>query len=188
MTEYERVTFDKDAVTVDDSAIRAELVCPGHALLGGLVSTVNDKYASSMSTGVTMIDPSDMTDRVRVLVALEHTVTDGRIVNGQRKTVSKRFQFVEIDQSSDISDPGAEPYLNYRPITEEETSLIANVPTSWANGGIDDVARNWATAYLAGPHHEEVREIVSARVTRVRIAVQQRLDSEIRFWICEQRS
>ena len=182
MTEYERITFDKDAVIVDDSVIRAELVCPGHALLGGLVSTVSDKYASSMSTGVTMIDPSDMTDRVRVLVALEHTVTDGRIVNNQRKTVSKRFQFVEIDQSSDISDPGSEPYLNYRPITAEEAGMIANVPKSWANGGIDDVAQNWATAYLARPHHEEVREIVSARVARVRVAVQQRLDSEIRFW------
>lgn len=182
LTEYERVTFDKDAVLVEGSAIRADLVCPGHPLLSGLVFTVNDKYASAMSTGVTMIDPGDMTDRVRVLVAMEHTVTDGRIVNGQRKIVSKRFQFVEIDQSADITDPGAEPYLNYRPITDEESALLANVSTDWANGGIDDVARNWATAYLAGTHHEEVREVVSARVARVRAAVQQRLDSEIRFW------
>ena len=182
MTTYERVTFDKDAVLVDASAIRAELVCPGHPLLNALVSTINDKYLSALTTGVTLVDSADLTDRVRVLVALEHTVTDGRIVSGQRKTVSKRFQFVEIDIDGTVTDPGSEPYLNYRPITEAESSLLSSVPTDWTTSGIDDVARNWATANLAGPHFQEIDEIVKAKVARVRVAVQQRLDSEIRYW------
>lgn len=182
MTTYERVTFDKDAVLVDGSAIRAELVCPGHPLLNALVSTINDKYLSALTTGVTLVDSADLTDRVRVLVALEHTVTDGRIVSGQRKTVSKRFQFVEIDIDGTVTDPGSEPYLNYRPISETESSLLSSLPTDWTTSGIDDVARNWATANLAGPHFQEIDEIVKAKVARVRVAVQQRLDSEIRYW------
>jgi superfamily II DNA or RNA helicase len=181
-TEYERVTFDKDCVVTDGNPLRAELVCPGHPLLTGLVSTVHEKYVETLSSGVTLVDETDLSDRMRVLVALEHSVSDGRIENGQRKVVSRRFQFVEIEQTGTISDPGPEPYLNYRPLTDEEAAQVSGIQLDWAATGIDDVARNWATANLAGPHHASVSEVVQARVERVRAAVRQRLDSEIRYW------
>jgi superfamily II DNA or RNA helicase len=181
-SEYERVTFDKGGVVVEGNAIRADLVCPGHPLLSGLVSTIHDKYVDTLSSGVTLVDETDLSDRVRVLVALEHAVSDGRIENGQRKVVSRRFQFVEIEQNGDISDPGPEPYLNYRPILEAEHSLLSGISFEWTKSGIDDVAQNWATAHLASPHHAAVMEVVSAKVNRVKIAVRERLDSEIRYW------
>ena len=181
-TEYERVTFDKDYLVVEGSPLRAELVCPGNPLLSGLVATIYDKYRATMQSGVTLLDDSDLSDRFRVLVALEHTISDGRMINGQRKIVSRRFQFVEVDDRGEISDPGPEPYLNYRPLSESEHLLVSGISTDWANSGIDDVARNWATSYLAGPHHADVSQIVEARVERVRAAVRQRLDSEIRYW------
>ena len=181
-SEYERVTFDKDCVTSDSNILRAELVCPGHPLLTGLVSTIHDKYADALSAGVTLVDETDLSDRVRVLVALEHSVSDGRIENGSRKTISRRFQFVEIDEAGNISDPGAEPYLNYRPVTPSESAVVASISHEWATQGIDSVAQNWATANLAGPHHASVNEVVQARVERVRVAVRLRLDSEIRYW------
>ena len=181
-TEYERVTFDKSGVVVDGNALRADLVCPGHPLLSGLVSTIHDKYSDTLSSGVTLVDETDFSDRARILVALEHSVSDGRLEHGQRKVVSRRFQFVEVEQSGEITDPGQEPYLNYRPISELETALISSVPIDWANSGIDDVAQIWATANLAGPHHASVNEVVQAKVDRVRAAVRERLDSEIRYW------
>jgi superfamily II DNA or RNA helicase len=181
-TEYERVTFDKSGVIVDGHALRADLVCPGHPLLSGLVSTIHDKYSDTLSSGVTLVDETDFSDRVRILVALEHSVSDGRIENGQRKVVSRRFQFVEVAQSGEITDPGPEPYLNYRPISEADASLISSFSTDWAKNGIDEVARNWATANLAGPHHTSVNQVVQAKVERVRAAVRERLDSEIRYW------
>ena len=181
-SEYERVTFDKDGITIDGHPLRAELLSPGHPLLSGLVSTIHDKYSTTLASGVTLVDETDFSDRVRVLVALEHSVSDGRIENGQRKVVSRRFQFVEVDQSGEISDPGPEPYLNYRPLTEAETTLVASVPMTWAHDGIDAVAQNWAIANLAGPHHGAVTEVVQAKVERVRKAVRERLDSEIRYW------
>ncbi len=181
-TEYERVTFDKSGVVVDGNALRADLVCPGHPLLSGLVSTIHDKYSDTLSSGVTLVDETDFSDRARILVALEHSVSDGRLEHGQRKVVSRRFQFVEVEQSGEITDPGQEPYLNYRPISEVETALISSVPIDWANSGIDDVAQIWATANLAGPHHASVNEVVQAKVERVRAAVRERLDSEILYW------
>ena len=180
--EYERVTFDKAGVVTEGNPIRADLVCPGHPLLSGLVSTIHDKYSATLSSGVTLIDETDFSDRVRVLIALEHAVSDGRLEHGQRKVVSRRFQFVEIDQSGEITDPGPEPYLNYRPVLEAEAALINSVPIDWARNGIDDVAQNWATANLAGPHHEAIREVVQVKVERIRSAVRERLDSEIRYW------
>ena len=181
-TEYERITFDKDGVVVDGNVLRADLICPGHPLLSGLVSTIHDKYADTLSSGVTLVDETDFSLRVRILVALEHSVSDGRLEHGQRKVISRRFQFVEVEQSGEISDPGQEPYLNYRPILEAETALISSISINWAKSGIDDVAQNWATANLAGPHHTSVNEVVQAKVARVRAAVRERLDSEIRYW------
>jgi hypothetical protein len=172
--EYERVTFDKAGVVAEGNPIRADLVCPGHPLLSGLVSTIHDKYSATLSSGVTLVDETDFSDRVRVLIALEHAVSDGRLEHGQRKVVSRRFQFVEIDQSGEITDPGPEPYLNYRPVLEAEAVLINSVPIDWARNGIDDVAQNWATANLAGPHHEAIREVVQVKVERIRSAVRER--------------
>jgi superfamily II DNA or RNA helicase len=181
-TEYERVTFDKSGVVVEGSALRADLVCPGHPLLSGLVLAIHDKYSDTLSSGVTLVDETDLSDRVRILIALEHSVSDGRIENGQRKVVSRRFQFVEVAQSGEITDPGPEPYLNYRPISEGEASMISSISTDWARTGIDDVAKNWAIANLAGPHHASVNQIIQVKVERVRAAVRERLDTEIRYW------
>jgi len=181
-TEYERVTFDKSGIVIEGNALRADLVCPGHPLLSGLVSTIHDKYSESLSSGVTLVDETDFSDRARILVALEHSVSDGRLENGQRKVVSRRFQFVEVEQTGEITDPGQEPYLNYRPISKEEAELISSISVDWAKNGIDDVAQNWATANLAGPHHASVNEVVQVKVERVRAAVRERLDSEIRYW------
>jgi len=181
-TKYERVTFDKSGVVIEGNALRADLVCPGHPLLSGLVSTIHDKYSETLSSGVTLVDETDFSDRVRILVALEHSVSDGRVDQGQRKVVSRRFQFVEVEESGEITDPGPEPYLNYRPISQVETALISAVPIAWAKDGIDGVAQNWATANLAGPHHAAVNEVVQVKVERVRAAVRERLDSEIRYW------
>ena len=181
-TEYERITFDKGSVVVEGNPIRAELVCPGHPLLSGLVSTIHDRYAATLASGVTLVDETDFSDNPRVLIALEHSVSDGRIENGQRKIISRRFQFVEVDASGEIADPGNEPYLNYRPINEAETVVLKSRNFDWTAAGIETVAQNWATANLAGPHHASVDEVVQARIERIRAAVRERLDSEIRYW------
>jgi superfamily II DNA or RNA helicase len=177
---YERVTFDKERVAGD--GVRAELLSPGHPLLNALINTTLDRYGSTLASGTTFVDPADPGDTVRVLIYLEHTVTDGRLQQGARKVVSRRFQFVEVTADGDVTDPGAEPYLNYEPIDEATRALMAGLDASWANDGIELTARSWATANLASPHFGEVADVTKARIERTRRAVEERLNSEIRYW------
>lgn len=184
-TVYERVAFDKDYVTTDEAGrrgLRAELVAPGHPLLNALISTVLERYGDTLGTGTTLIDPTDPGDNARVLIYLEHAITDGRMEQGARKIVSRRFQFVEVTADGDVTDPGAEPYLNYAPADDQVRQLLADFNTSWADDGVDETARGWATANLATPHFGEIAEVTRARIDRTRRAVEERLDNEIRYW------
>jgi superfamily II DNA or RNA helicase len=182
---YERVTFDKDRVTIEAAGlagIRAELLTPGHPLLNALIATILDRYGDALSRGTTLVDPADPGRTPRALIYLEHAITDGRIEQGIRKIVSRRFQFVEVTADGDITDPGAEPYLNYEPANDRVHQLLGGIDTSWADQSIDQTARSWATSNLAAPHFAEVADLTKARIERTRRAVEERLTSEIRHW------
>lgn len=182
---YERVTFDKDCVAAGADAalpIRAELLSPGHPLLDALLATTLERHGETLARGTTFIDPTDSSDTLRVLIYLEHTISDGRLERGDRKVVSRRFQFVEIAENGDITDPGAEPYLNYLPAGAETAALLAELDVAWADRGVEDIGRSWATANLAAPHFSEVAELTTARIERTRRAVEERLNNEIRYW------
>ena len=184
-TAYERVTFDKDHVAAGEGTanpIRAELISPGHPLLAALIATTLERHGDTLAAGTTFIDPTDPGDIPRVLVYLEHSITDGRLERGERKVVSRRFQFVEITEAGEIVDPGAEPYLNYEPADDSVRSLLDRLDLAWADSGVDETGRSWATANLAAPHHAEVADITRARIERTRRAVEERLNAEIRHW------
>jgi len=183
--KYERVTFDKNFVTNESTAAdgkRAELLSLGHPLLNAIISTTLDCYGQLLTAGTTFIDPTDTSDIIRVLVYLEHSITDGHFDQGKQRTVSRRFQFVEINENGDPDDPGADPYLNYEPVKPELAELIQNIDTAWANAGVEKTARSWATEALAEPHFNDVVNMVTARLDRTRSAVEERLNTEIRYW------
>ncbi len=181
-TVYERVTFDKAHIGAGEGAVKAELLAPGHPLLNAMLATTLDRHGATLSKGTTFIDPTDTGDTVRVLIYLEHTVTDGRLDQGARRVVSRRFQFVELTADGDIVDPGAEPYLNYEPASENVRAQLSGLDVAWADDGVDQTARSWATANLATPHFGEVADVTKARIERTRRAVEERLTSEIRYW------
>jgi hypothetical protein len=182
LTAYERVTFDKDRISTGQGSVRAELLSPGHPLLNALIASTLDRHGATLSAGTTFIDPTDDGDTVRLLIYLEHTITDGRLEHGTRKVISRRFQFVEVTEAGDITDPGAEPYLNYEPLDDSTRRLLADLDTRWGDDGVDQTARSWATANLASPHFAEVADVTKARIERTRRAVEERLNSEIRYW------
>jgi superfamily II DNA or RNA helicase len=179
---YSRVTFDKAAMQLDGGE-RAELVSPGTPLLSALIDKVLADHGTTLQHGATLLAGDDLSTEPRLLVYLDHTVTDGRQVEGRRQVVSRRFQYVEIDRHGNVSDPGAEPYIGYAPVDEHQTALITgSLERSWINDGAEDTAKNWAIENLAGPHFDEVSAITRQRVAKVREAVRERLESEIRFW------
>jgi len=178
-TAYERVTFDKDRTMVPGKP-PADLLAPGHPLLAALIDTVLEHHGATLSEGTVFVDPDDPTETAKALLYLEHTVADAR---GGGRPVSSRFQFVEIGPDGSAADAGDGPYLLYRPATDAERGLLADVVgADWISTALNDTARSYAVANLAGPHFTRVRAIIQARVARVRRAVEERLKAEILYW------
>ena len=180
---YERVTFEKELVKVEDKP-PAELLSPGHPLLGAVIDTITDRHGALLQRGAVFVDPDDTSETPRALVYLEHAVKDGRPgEDGGRRSVSRRYQFVEIPEGAEPLGAGYAPYLDYRPISDDERGTAGDVlAAEWITAALSTMARTYAIGELAGPHFDEVRRITDDRVARVRAAVNERLTSEINYW------
>ncbi|MDE0117282.1 MAG: helicase-related protein [bacterium] len=179
---YERVTFDKAFVQIDGGD-RAELISPGTPLLTAVINKVLADYEYTLSRGATLTDPQDQSTEPRLLVYLDHSVTDGRQVHGHRQVVSRRFQYVEIDQLGNAQNAGNEPYIGYAPLTDEDRALLeGHLDLDWADHTAEETAKSWAIEHLSQPHFEEIHRVTEARVAKVSEAVRERLEAEIRYW------
>ena len=116
------------------------------------------------------------------LSSTSSVITDGRTNNGQRQIVSRQFHYAEVSSTGEVSDPGPEPYLNYTPLTADQQELLAPIDADWADDRAEDTARSWVIDRIAGPHFQQIETIVHDRVDRVREAVRERLEAEIRYW------
>ena len=187
---YERVTFDKAHIQpggmgegMTGALARADLISPGTPLLAAVVNKVLADFGGTLQQGAVLVDEDDPSTDPRLLVYLDHTITDGRQIHGTRQVVSRRFHYVEIDRQGNTRDPGDEPYLNYAPLAEDQQALLdGSLDFDWAGRTAEETARSWAIEHLAGPHFDEVAAMTHARVAKVWDAVRLRLESEIRYW------
>lgn len=112
---YERICFEKELVNVPGRP-PAMLVCPGHPLLDITIDIILERYRGLLKEGGVLIDEADPGRSLRCLFYLEHSVRDGRILpSGEHRIVSRRMQFVEIDEDGNPHNAGYAPYLDYRP-------------------------------------------------------------------------
>ena len=187
---YERVTFDKAHIQPGrlgdgppGASVRADLISPGTPLLAAVVNKVMVEFGLTLKRGAVLVDEGDPSTDPRLLVYLDHIVTDGREVHGARQVVSRRFHYVEIHRQGNARDPGDEPYLNYAPLSKDQQALLdGHLDLDWADHAAEETARSWAIEHLAGPHFDEVAAVTHARVAKVWDAVRERLESEIRYW------
>ena len=130
------------------------------------------------------MDDSDTEDDVRVLLYLEHCVQDARTDrSGNRRVVSRQLQFVEISGDGSARSAGYAPYLDYRPATDEERSLVGALPDAdWLRSGLEDRALSYAIAQLAPWHLQEVKRRKEALIDKTAAAVKDRLTKEINYW------
>ena len=128
MIRYERITFEKDLIALPGKAL-ADFVCPGHPLLDATIDLTLERNRNLLRRGAVLVDETDPGDAPRVLVFLEHSIQDARkAAGGQRRIVSKQMQFVEIDTTGNTRAAGYAPYLDYRPLTEDEALLLDTNP------------------------------------------------------------
>jgi len=179
LRRYERMCFEREHVRLAGKA-KADLLAPGHPLLDAVVDVVIERYGTLLKQGTVLVDGADLAEEPRLLVALTQSINDG---HSPARTVSKRFDFVEIGRDGTAASAGPAPYLDYRPVRDEEQALIpALLDEAWLAHGIEDVAISWAIEHGVNDHLALVQERVQATVGRTRQQVRQRLTQEINYW------
>ncbi|MBN9390802.1 MAG: DUF3883 domain-containing protein [Chloroflexi bacterium] len=183
LQRYERITFEKSLINVQGKPTAA-FVCPGHSLLEATQNLILERYRDLLKAGAVLIDPSDPGEEPRALFYLEHSIQDARLDrSGQRHTVSRQVQFVELDRQGGAHPAGYAPYLNYRPLTPDERSQITPVlEADWLKRDLEQEARTYAIINLVPQHFEEVSSRKIALVNKTKAAVHERLTKEVIYW------
>ena len=162
----------------------AEFLRPGHPLLDTVVDIVTAHDGGTLLQGALLVDDQDPGDTPRLLLFLEHAITDSRSgPSGQPHIVSRRFEFVTVDPSGRREPAGPAPYLDCRAATADEmTHVTRHLDQSWLGGGVDQAGLDYAIETLVPQHLGEVRGQTEARVDKVAAAVHARLTAAINYW------
>lgn len=183
LDRYERICFEKEQVERPGHPLAA-LIGPGHVLLDTVVEMTLEQHHELFRRGAVLVDPADRSAEPRILVCLEHTISDGhRAPDGSQHVASRRLEFVEVRQDGGLVNAGCAPHLDYRPATPEEVGLLGDLlGDATLTSGFEDKARSYAIAHLIPQHLDEVRRRVEHQAERTLAAVRQRLAVEIAHW------
>jgi superfamily II DNA or RNA helicase len=184
LPRYERVTFEKELITVQGKPL-AEFVCPGHPLLDAVIDLILERYRGLLKRGALLIAPgATRVDSIRALCYLEHSIQDARTDrSGNRRLVSRRMQFVEIDANGAAHNAGYAPYLDYRPASDEERELLRSaLEADWLSKDLEQQAVNYAVSDLVPEHLAEIKSRKEALIAKTEAAVRDRLTKEINYW------
>jgi SNF2 family DNA or RNA helicase len=185
LPRYERIAFEKSLVAPPGQPMAA-FVCPGHPLLDATIDLILERHRDLLRRGAVLVDERDMGLSPRVLFYLEHAIQDASVTrNGDRRVVSKRLLFVEIDAAGTTRHLNYAPYLDYRPLKEDEpgaADILARPECSWISRNLEDKAREHAIARVVSEHVAEVRGRKLELLDKTEAAVKDRLTKEINYW------
>lgn len=180
---YERITFEKGRISIAGKPLAA-FVCPGHPLLDAAIDLMLERHRDLLKQGAVLVDERDPGEEPRALFYLEHSIQDARTEkDGTRQVVSRRLQFVELDRAGQAHTAGYAPYLDYRPLTDEERPLLDTaLGDTWNTDVLERQAVGYAVEHLVPPHLKEVKDRREAFVLKTIAAVKERLTKEIAYW------
>jgi superfamily II DNA or RNA helicase len=189
LTRYERITFEKDLIAPPGQPLAA-FVCPGHPLLDAALDLTLERHRDLMKRGTILVDERDLGTRPRVLFTLEHAIQDASLLpSGDRRTISRRLLYVEMDAEAHTRHLHYAPYRDYRPLADGEPSvgdLLARPECAWIARAtaqtIEQKAQGHAIAHVVPEHIAEVRGRRLTWIDKTRAAVKDRLTKEIAYW------
>lgn len=183
LARYERITFNKELISIPGKPMAA-FVCPGHPLLDATLDLVVERYRDLLKRGAILIDDNDEGTEPRALLYLEHSIRDARLTkSGERRVVSRRMQFVEVDETGTTRNAGSAPYLDYRPPSADESAAIESMPSpTWLRNDLENRAMEHAAIHLVPEHIDELRRRKEELLDKTKAAVQERLTKEINYW------
>jgi hypothetical protein len=185
LPRYERIAFEKSLVAPPGQPLAA-FVCPGHPLLNAAIDLTLERHRDLMRRGAALVDERDIGMRPRVLFFLSHAIQDASLTrNGDRRVVSKRLLFVEIDSEGGTRHLNYAPYLDYRPLKEDEPAIgavLARQECAWIGRDLEARAQSHAIAKVVPEHLADVRDHKLALLDKTEAAVKDRLTKEINYW------
>lgn len=185
LPRYERIAFEKTLISPQGQPLAA-FVCPGHSLLDVTIDLTLERHRDLLRRGSVLVDERDQGDTPRVLFYLEHTIQDASLTRtGERRTVSRRMLYVELDESGNVRHLNYAPYLDYRPLKEDEPSveaILEHPECAWICKGLEQKAQGHAITHLVPDHLQEIRSRRVEWIVKTRAAVKDRLTKEITYW------
>ena len=185
LPRYERIVFEKSLVAPPGQPLAA-FVCPGHPLLDGVVDLTLERHRDLLTRGAVLVDERDDGMVPRVLFSLEHALQDGSVTRtGDRRVLSKRVLYVDLDADGVARHLHYAPYLDYRPLAADEPGVDAifeRPECAWISSDLEQVAQAHAVAHVVPEHLAEVREARLQLIEKTVAAVKDRLTKEISYW------
>ena len=185
LPRYERITFEKSLVAPQGQPLAA-FVCPGHPLLDSTIDLTLERNRDLLRRGTVLLDERDPSTQPRVLFYLEHAIQDASLTRtGERRVVSKRMLYVELDAEGNTRHLQYAPYLDYRPLMADEPAaeaILSRPECAWISRDLEQKAQSHVVAQVVPEHLTEVRSRKLELIAKTEVAVKDRLTKEITYW------
>jgi SNF2 family DNA or RNA helicase len=185
LPRYERIVFEKSLIAPQGQPLAA-FVCPGHPLLDATLDLTLGRHRDLLRRGTVLVDERDPGLTPRVLFYLEHAVQDASLLkSGERRTISRRMLYVELDAAGQARHLHYAPYLDYRPLAPGDPAidiLLARPECAWISRDLEQRALAHAIAQVVPGHLQEIRARRLGWIDKTRAAVKDRLTKEIGYW------
>jgi superfamily II DNA or RNA helicase len=185
LPRYERIAFEK-LLIAPQGLTPAAFVCPGHPLLDAAIDLTLERDRDLLRRGAMLVNERDSGTDPRMIFFLEHAIQDASITrSGERRVVSKRMLYVELDATGGARHLQYAPYLDYRPLTLDEPdveAILARPECAWINRELEQKAQVHAVASVVRGHLAEVEGRKLELIDKTEAAVKERLTKEISYW------
>ncbi len=185
LPRYERIAFEKPLVAPNGQPLAA-FVCPGHPLLDSVIDLTLERHRDLLKRGTVLVDERGTGTQPRVLFYLEHAIQDASLTrSGERRLISKRLLYVELEDDGTTRHVHYAPYLDYRPLADGEPNIGAILERPecvWITRQLEHKAQGHAVAHVVPEHLDEVRGPRLTLIAKTEAAVKDRLTKEITYW------
>src|SRR3990167_4686038 len=182
---YERIAFEKSLIAPQGQPLAA-FICPGHPLLDATLDITLERHRDLLRRGTVLVDTRGPGTAPRVLFYLEHAIQDASVLpSGERRSVSRRMLYFEIDAAGNARHLQYAPYLDYHPLQDTEPgaeAILSRPVCAWIARDLEQKAFSHAIATVVPEHIQEVRARRLGWIDKTRAAVKDRLTKEITYW------
>lgn len=185
LSRYERIAFEKPLVAPQGQPLAA-FVCPGHPLLDAAIDLTLERHRDLLRRGTALVDERDSGTSPRVIFYLEHAIQDAELTrSGERRVISKRMLYVDVDANGHMRHLNYAPYLDFRPLNKDEPNidaLLSRPESAWISSDLESRAQSYAIEHVVPEHLVEVRTRKFEILEKTEQAVKDRLTKEISYW------